>query len=141
MTRFVIWRGLDSWRVEAASVELCGHGLTATGTQLGLKPLPYRLDYRLDAAAGHITRAIEIVAGGEGWRRELELRHDGRGRWTCAVQADGDGPPAPGGDMASLQGALDCDLGYSPLTNAMPIRRCELDRRAGAQDFLMAWIA
>src|SRR4051812_39287378 len=99
MTQFVIWHGLDSWR----SVELCADGFTATGTQLGSEPLPYRLDYRLDASGGHVTRSIEIVAVGQGWRRELDLRHDGRGRWTCAVNADGNGLPEPGGDVASFQ--------------------------------------
>src|SRR4051794_27870656 len=141
MTHFVMWRGLDGWRAEVASVELCADGLTAIGAQLGSDPLPYRLDYRLDASARHVTRSIEIVAVGQGWRRELDLRHDERGRWTCVVNAHGDGLPDPGGDVASFQGALDCDLGYSPLTNTMPIRRCGLDRRVGAQDFLMAWIA
>src|SRR3954452_23335550 len=71
MTHFVMWRGLDGWRAEVASVELCADGLTAIGTQLGSDPLPYRLDYRLDASARHVTRSIEIVAVGQGWRREL----------------------------------------------------------------------
>src|SRR4051812_16554170 len=131
MTHFVTWRGLDDWRAESALIELSADGLTATGTQLGSDPEPYRLDYRLDASDGHITRSIELVAVGQGWRRELALRHDGHGGWTV----DGNG------NAAELEGALDCDLGYSPLTNSMPIRRSGLDRRSGAQDFVMAWIA
>jgi hypothetical protein len=141
MTHFVIWRGLRCWRAESAAIELCADGLTATGTQLGSDPVPYRLDYRLDASVGHVTRSIEIVAVGQGWRRELDLRRDGHGRWTCRVNGDGDRLPEPGGDAASFEGALDCDLGFSPLTNTMPIRRRGLDRRVDAQDFLMAWIA
>jgi hypothetical protein len=49
--------------------------------------------------------------------------------------------PDPGGDMGPLKGALDCDLGLSPLTNLMPIRRSGLNRHPGAENFLMAWIS
>ena len=48
-------------------------------------------------------------------------------------------PPA-GGDTEVLDGALDCDLAFSPLTNAMPVRRHRLDR-SGAESFLMAWVS
>ena len=56
----------------------------------------------------------------------LDLRHDGEGHW--------DGHP-------ELDGALDCDLAYSPLTNMMPIRRHALHERAGTFEYLMAWVS
>jgi hypothetical protein len=141
-TELTIWRGLDAWRVEAAAVELSADGLAVSGTQIGSDPVAYRLDYRLDATDGFLTRALTVTARGRGWRRELELRHDGHGAWTCTARAAGDiGLPAPGGDAAALAGALDCDLGFSPLTNLMPIRRLGLHRRTGAQDFVMAWVS
>ena len=46
MRRFVVWRGTDEWRAEAAAVNLLDGGLRATGTQIGAG---YRLDYELDA--------------------------------------------------------------------------------------------
>src|SRR3954447_19912242 len=127
--RDVLWRGVDTWRAEAATIELTGEGLIATGTQLGADPEPYRLDYRLDASAGHVTRSIVVVARGDGWRRELELRRDSDGVWSGT------------GGAAALAGALDCDLGFSPLTNTLPIRRSGVHRHAGAEDFVMAWIS
>jgi uncharacterized protein len=137
-----IWRGLDEWYVEAASVDLGADGLLATGTQIGSHPVAYRLEYRLDASAGFRTRSLEITATGQAWRRRLDLRHDGTGAWTCSASADGHlDLLAPGGDVAVLAGALDCDIGRSPLTNLMPIRRSGLDRRPGAEDFMMAWIS
>src|SRR5690242_18325765 len=81
--RLVVWEGLDAWRSEVASVELTADGVRASGTQVGVDPAPYRADYRLDAAEGFVTARLEVVVAGEGWRRELELVHDGRGRWTC----------------------------------------------------------
>ena len=137
-----IWRGLDGWRVETAAVDLGDGGLTARGTQIGTEPVPYRVHYRLDASDGFVTHALTVTARGRGWRRELDLRHDGGGAWTVDAAVMGDvALPAPGGDAAALGGALDCDLGLSPLTNLMPIRRSGLHRRAGARDFVMAWVS
>jgi uncharacterized protein len=140
--RFVIWRGLDDWRVEVASLELGADRLVASGTQIGSDPVAYRLDYRLDTRADFITSFLEITASGSGWRRQLDLRHDGHGGWTCVSQSGGlsDLPP-PGCDASLLAGALDCDLGLSPLTNLMPIRRFGLHERPGSEDFLMAWVS
>ncbi len=141
-THLLIWRGLDAWQAEAASVELAADGLVASGTQIGSDPVAYRLDYRLDAGGAFVTRRLEVTATGRGWRRRLDLRHDGEGVWTCDADAEGalDRPP-PGCDPQLLAGALDCDLGRSPLTNVMPIRRSGLDRQAGAEDFTMAWVS
>ena len=40
-----------------------------------------------------------------------------------------------------LAGAIDCDLAFSPLTNAMPVARHRLGERAGSESFLMAWVS
>jgi uncharacterized protein len=138
----VIWRGVDEWRTEVAAIELRPAGIEATGTQIGVDPVPYRLDYRLSAPDDFVTRRLELRTEGTGWRRELELRHDGNGSWTARVATYGSVDlPAPGGDTEPLTGALDCDLGFSPLTNLLPVRRHGLDHRAGAADFLMAWVS
>jgi uncharacterized protein len=140
--QFLTWRGLDAWRVEAATVTLAAEGLIAEGTQIGSDPVPYRLDYRLDASEGFVTRSLVVTARGQGWWREVSLQHDGNGAWTCEGRAEGAlDAPEPGGDVATFAGAVDCDLGYSPVTNFMPIRRSGLNRRAGAEDFLMAWVS
>ena len=38
-------------------------------------------------------------------------------------------------------GALDCDLGFSPLTNTMPILRHGLHRGGAPVDLIMAWVS
>jgi hypothetical protein len=88
-----------------------------------------------------VTSSLSVSTEGGGWRRRLELSQDG-GSWT--IQAAGEGQvdlPPPGGDPAALEGALDCDLGLSPLTNTMPVLRHGLHRGGGPVDFLMAWVA
>jgi hypothetical protein len=128
--RALAWTGLEEWLAEHAQVDVGHHGIMATGVQLGVEPEPYLLEYRLDAPSEWITRRLEVEASGAGWRRSLSLEHDGRGRWT----ADGERRP-------ELDGALDCDLAFSPLTNVMPIRRSGLHERAGSEDFVMAWVS
>ena len=135
----------DAWRAEVARVELGESGLRATGTQLGVDPVPYRLDYRLDAwGEGFVTRSLRVEAVGEGWERRLRLERDDSGEWSAEVGGEGAlDLPAPGGDASGLGEALDCDLGLSPLTNTMPVRRHSLHTGAGERerDFLMAWVS
>ncbi len=142
MHRLLIWRGIDAWRAEAATVELGSDSLSAHGTQLGSEPEPYRLDYELAVGGDWITRRLRARVRGASWARELDLRHEGGGKWSSEVAEEGDVDlPGSGGDLASVRGALDCDLGLCPLTNIMPVRRHELHRRPGAADFLMAWVS
>jgi uncharacterized protein len=151
----LIWSGEGEdrdgdWHVEFAGVELGEAGLRARGTQLGAVPVPYRLDYRLDATGeGFTTRTLHVETTGAGWQRRLRLERDPGGEWTLESAGEGspelgtgvEGLPAPGGDAAALAGALDCDLGLSPLTNAMPVHRHRLDREPASVDFLMAWVS
>lgn len=130
MRWIVIWAGTDAWRAEEARLELGPDGVRAEGTQIGVDPEPYRLTYALDASAGWVTRRLAVrVAGAPGGERSLLLEHDGAGAW----RVDGVG-------AAALAGAMDCDLGFSPLTNLMPVRRLALHERAGTHDFVMAWV-
>jgi hypothetical protein len=143
----LIWSGRPEWeagwRAEMASVELSADGLRARGSQLGRDPVPYRLDYELDATGtGFVTRSLSIDASGADWSRSLRLDRSDDGAWT--IEAGDEGAPElpkAGGDPALLADALDCDLGFSPLTNAMPIRRHDLHRGPGEVDFLMAWVS
>ena len=128
--RALAWQGVEEWLAEHAQIDLGDEGVLATGVQLGVEPEPYLLAYRLDVPSGWITRRLDIEASGAGWRRWLSLEHDGKGRWTV----DGDRLP-------ELDGALDCDLAFSPLTNLMPVRRSALHRRSGSEDFVMAWVS
>ena len=130
MSMVLVWRGLEEWLAEHARVELTDGGIEAAGVQLGVEPEAYRVDYELDAPSDWITRRLEVDAAGAGWKRSVVLEHDGAGAWTCN-----------GEHYAALDGALDCDLAFSPLTNVMPIRRHELHEHEGSCDFLMAWVS
>jgi len=142
-TRTLVWEGLDAWRAEIVRVELTSDGLRATGTQIGVEPVVYRLDYVLEAGERFVTRALEVEATGAGWRRRIEVRHDGRGCWSCDGEAEGDHEfdEPPGGSVEGLSEALDCDLGLSPLTNFMPLRRHGFFEAEGAGELTMAFVS
>jgi hypothetical protein len=137
-----MWAGTDEWRAEVAQVDSEAGRFDATGVQLGILPVPYRLDYVLQTSAGWVTRTMRISVQGDGWRRSLQLTRDQHGRWTSEASSGGsvDLPP-PGGDSGALDDAVDVDLGLSPLTNSMPILRHRLHEQAGAADCVMAWVS
>jgi hypothetical protein len=145
--RLLIWAGepgwAAGWRAEVAKVELGNGALCARGTQVATDPLPYRLDYRLDASAEDwVTRSLHIAAVGESWERRLRLERDPGGEWTAELDGGGElDLPAPGGDALDRGEALDCDLGFSPLTNTMPVLRHRLHRHPGQVELVMAWIS
>jgi RimJ/RimL family protein N-acetyltransferase len=141
-SHLVLWQGLDVWRSEAAEVRLSDGHLVASGTQLGIDPLPYRLDYRLWTGPDFLTRRLDVVAVGRGWRRHLDLRRADDGTWSCTAESDGQvDQPDAGGDGKAFAGALDCDLACSPLTNTMPVLRHGLLARRQPVDLLMAWVS
>ena len=137
--RFLVWAGVEEWLTESVAVDLEGDGLSATGTQLGAEPAPFRVDYRLEAP-DFVTRELELTSVAEGWRRHLMLRHDGEGSWNAEIADDGEVPGGPwDGSLPDLSEALDIDIQNSPLTNTMPILRHRF-QRDGSGDFLMAFI-
>jgi hypothetical protein len=140
--RAVAWVKDDPFGVEFAEIDIAEEHLTASGVALGTAPLPYRLDYELETRAGFLTARLRVISRGEGWRRELDLRRDQDGVWSIAADEEGDVelPPA-GGAAARFAGALDCDLGLSPVTNMMPILRHCLLSGGGPTEFTMAWVA
>jgi hypothetical protein len=138
--RFLVWSGVEEWLTEAAEVELGEDGLRATGVQFGAEPVPFRVDYRLEAPQQYVTSELELTATADGWSRRLLLTHDGSGDWRAEVADSGDVPGGSwDGDLPDLSAARDIDIENSPLTNTMPILR-EGFRQGGSGDFVMAFV-
>jgi hypothetical protein len=124
---------------------------SARGTAIGRTPIPYRLDYELDTGPGFVTMRLRVRSHGDGWRRHLDLRRADDGTWSADASVTGEPDELPDTDLAdpgataetlaSLTGALDCDLGECPLTNTMPVLRHGLLRPSPPLDFVMAWVS
>jgi hypothetical protein len=140
--RAVAWVKQVPFGVEFAQVELGADRLTAAGVAIGSRPAPYRLDYTLETDAGFVTSRLWVASRGQGWRRTLDLRRSSRGAWEAETVTEGDAPQAArASGPVSLVGALDCDLGLSPLTNTMPVLRHGLLAGGGPVELLMAWVS
>ena len=123
------WRRLDVPGREEARVERTGDGWRLTGElDVGEDGVTARLRYAIDCDAQWRTRAATIdgTVGGDPF--SLRLESDGAGRWTR------DGVPVPW-----IDGALDVDLGFTPATNTLPIRRLALEVGERAP-VLSAWL-
>jgi hypothetical protein len=129
MERLMIWRGLDEWRAEVAHVSIDDGRLTATGTQLGVTPSAYRVDYSLRTGAEFVAERLELSVLHEGrLGRSLIVRHPD-GSWTA------DDRPLP-----ELEGALDFDLHNSPVFNSTPYLRHSMGAGGEARDMVMAFV-
>jgi hypothetical protein len=110
------WRRLDVPGREKALVERTATGWRLTG-ELDAEEsgLAAELRYAIECDPEWRTRSalVEGEAGAAPIR--FALAADGAGNWTR------DGTPLP-----ELAGALDVDLGFTPATNTLPIRRLAL---------------
>lgn len=137
-----VWWKEQRTGCEFAEIALEPDRLTARGVAICSSPVAYRMDYVIETGPAFVTTMLDVSSRGAGWSRRLVLRGDGAGSWL--VDADAIGAPdlpAPGGDPNALVGALDCDLGLSPVTNLMPILRHGLASGEGRVELNMAWVA
>jgi hypothetical protein len=95
------------------------------------------------AGPGTVIRGV-LMGPGIGWSYRIELDRDGRSRTLrlettdrrrLALDGDGEGGwrDEEGRDLPALQGAIDLDLGATPVTNALPVRRLGLGIGEGAE--------
>lgn len=103
-------------------------GFLAEGRIFAQSPKLYWAEYSLEVDNLGVTRRLLINASGKGFQNKLEIRN-GKNGWK--VQGKND---------PNLNGALDCDIAYSPMTNTMPIARYGLHHRLQSKELLMAFI-
>lgn len=141
MATIVTWAGVDDpERLDRASVELAGDSVRAFGST---HTRSFATTWSLDVGAGWVTRSIDVTVRGMGWWRSLTLTRHADGTWESQHDSGGDVVlPAPGlADPASVEGAVDCDLGLCPVTNTMPVRRLRLlDDEVPPTPLVMAWV-
>jgi hypothetical protein len=130
--RAVFWQRTDAPGAELFRLARSADGVRLSGTILAVpEGAPLRVEYVIDCGPSFETRAVSVVVVGEGGRSTLALQAGTEGVW----RRDGDVVPA-------LAGCVDVDLGLSPSTNTLPIRRLSLlDLPPGAaREVTAAWI-
>jgi hypothetical protein len=117
-----LWRRLDRIGLDSVRLERHRAGWRLGGTALVVdRGRACRLEYEVTCDARWCTRRTRV----SGWlgteRVDLMLEADGTGRWRL----DGHAQP-------QLARCLDVDLGFTPATNTLPIRRLALPVGASA---------
>jgi hypothetical protein len=108
------WRG--GWRLQGLVV-------------LPIDGEPAEIRYGVDLDSGWRTRHAEIAIDHHGGGRAIRFAADGAGGWTV-----------DGATAEPLDGCLDLDLGFTPATNTLQIRRLGL--KVGERRSLpVAWLS
>jgi hypothetical protein len=129
-THRVSWRRSD----EVESDEWCtlavrDSGLSLVGTVVGaLDGRPLRVEYRIFAEPAGMTTAVHVREWHGFEQRSLALGRDAKGNWTRDGRTD-----------RKLRSCSDVDLGITPATNTLPIRRLRLAPGASAT-IRAAWV-
>lgn len=123
------WRRVDISGSEEAGIARTSNGWRLQGrVEVEESGVLAQLAYVIECERNWHTRSALVTGSVAGVPIVLQLHSDGAGRWTL------NGVPIHGVD-----GTLDIDLGFSPATNLLPIRRLDLDVGECAK-FDAAWV-
>ena len=139
--RTVLWQRIDSPGSEWCALERTPDGWRVQGIVLAeVATAPVLVHYAIALASDWSTRAVEIVmrSGNAIKPEELRLTVAPEQRWQIEREPSQD-ESLPQDDLMALHGLTDVDLGFSPVTNTLPIRR--LDPAIGeAVAVTAAWV-
>lgn len=129
-TTRVAWRRSDEIEAdEFCTLSVRTGGLSLVGTILGAEGgQPIRIEYRVLADAKGLTTAAHVrqLVGFD--QRSIALLRDEKGNWSV-----------DGKRVAGLRSCSDVDLGCSPSTNTLPIRRLRLGV-GSSRTIFAAWV-
>ena len=129
MTR-IVWRRLDVPGLEWAEIDRGASSSRLAGSAIVVEDdVSHRLEYAIELDAAGRTRTVRVDAWvGAAAPVRIELQADGQGRWE-----------RDGAVVIDSAACLDVDLGFSPLTNSLPIWRLDI-AAGGSQDIETAWL-
>src|SRR5215211_4211554 len=139
--RALLWQRIDSPGCEWCALEQDSVGWRLQGVVLTeAATAPVLVHYAVALSTDWSTRMVEIAmrSGAAPRPRTLKLTVAPDQHWQIEREPAPD-PAIPLDDPAALHGLIDVDLGFSPVTNTLPIRR--LDLAIGeAVELTAAWV-
>ena len=128
--RAVVWRRLDEPGADYCCLGPDGEGWRLEGAAVAaLDGRPVRASYVVTCDGAWRTRSVAVSMTDRLVERSLRLDVDERQRWW-----------RDGVELTELAGLLDVDLGITPATNTLPIRRLDLAVGAG-RDVTAVWVS
>jgi hypothetical protein len=135
-TRMLAWTGVDCLRLEATRALLGERGLRATGSlvsaqQDGMET--YSASYALATDEACVVQRLTVRTVRAQGEQHVTLTRSEEGIWLV--------DHGQGAARSNFGGALDVDLAFSPLFNALPVRRLGLHREASRHDLPVVFVA
>jgi uncharacterized protein len=136
VTRMLAWAGVDALRLEAARVVLGDRSMRANGSlvraqQEGAEA--YSASYSLATDEAGVVQRLTVRTIRAQGEQYASLTRSEEGIWLVGQGA--------GTVRTSFSGALDVDLAFSPLFNALPVRRLGLHRATAQHDLAMVFVS
>jgi len=114
---------------EYCSLKDAGQGSRFEGVVLAVvDEKPLRIAYQVACDREGLTRSVEVNAVGGLGEHHIQLEVDGQRSWSLN-----------GKELPECRGFADVDLGFSPSTNSLPIRRLKLSP-GESQTLTAAWV-
>lgn len=124
-----LWRWLRAPGLERFELSRARSGWRLRGTILTVHERePIEARYRIACDRDWRTRQVEVTVCARAAERRLTLTAE-RGRWYRG-----------GREQPQVRGCVDVDLGWSPSTNTLPIRRLGLGVGESSGPLVAAWI-
>ncbi len=134
--RMLSWAGVDCLRLEAARVVLGEVGLRATGSLVNAQQggcEAYSASYSLATDEAGVAQRLTVRTAWAQGEQHVTLTRSEEGVWLV--------DHGQGAARTHFGGALDVDLEFSPLFNALPIRRLSLHRDTARHDLPVVFVA
>jgi hypothetical protein len=134
VTTMFTWQGGDGRALESARVLLAHTGMRALGRSVHapLDQPAFTASYRLFVDDQGVLARLSVTSAAADRERNLTLNRTEDGYWLLDTGS--------GGGRAEFGGAQDVDLAYSPLFNALPVRRLGLHRQPGDHELPMVFV-
>ncbi len=128
-SRTVLWRNEAFHMYEFCALKDTGQAYQFEGVVLTVEEeKPVRITYQLVIDRQGMTQSVEVDIVGGQRDRHLQLIVDERRSWFWN-----------GRELPECQGFADVDLGFSPVTNTLPIRRLNL-QPGESQNLTVTWV-
>ncbi|WP_323797452.1 putative glycolipid-binding domain-containing protein [Nisaea sp.] len=112
-TRYIIWRRLDEPGADLCRIVRSGDAWHLTASATGFHAgAPMQIDYHVACDSDWVTRTVRLLGWADGSRVDLIIQRNDEGGWTCNAK------PVP-----AVMGVSDIDLGFTPATNTIAVRR------------------
>ncbi len=115
LERFELLHNGDEWLLRGTIVAFAGNAAAEAR-------------YEIACDAGWRTKHAQVSLLSDGREQKLKIRAD-NGRWYADEH-----------EIGAVRGALDIDLGWSPSTNTLPIRRLEMAVDGKSGEIVAAWV-